>query len=112
MKNSIEKGLHINIVNGYTDHVHCLFSLDTNRSIAETMKMIKGESAYWANKNNLTEKKLAWAKEYYAISVSDSAFSIVKKYIKNQEKHHSEKSLDDELVDSGFKMTQDFSPTN
>jgi len=54
-------------------------------SIGKTVQLLKGESAYWANKNNLIKPKLVWAEEYYAISVSDSIVPKVRSYIKSQD---------------------------
>ena len=44
--NAKDKGIHIDQVNGYVDHVHGLISLNANQSIGEVMHLIKGESAY------------------------------------------------------------------
>jgi REP element-mobilizing transposase RayT len=57
-------------------------------SIGKTVQLLKGESAYWANKNNLIKPKLLWAEEYYAISVSDSIVPKVRSYIKSQDEKH------------------------
>jgi putative transposase len=58
--------------------------------------LIKGESAFWANKNNLLKTKFEWADEYYAASVSDSSVEKVRKYIYNQEEHHRKVSFEEE----------------
>ena len=47
------KGIHIDFINGHFDHVHCLLSLNAAQSIAEIMQLIKGQSSFWINKNNL-----------------------------------------------------------
>lgn len=52
------------------------------------MQLIKGEAAYWVNKNSLINGKLEWADEYFATSVSESKLDKVRDYIKNQEAHH------------------------
>ena len=57
------------------------------------MQLIKGESSYWINKNNLTTRKFEWQDEYYASSVSKSKLDVVRNYIKNQEEHHRNKSF-------------------
>lgn len=60
------------------------------------MKLIKGESSYWINKNKLTQEKFEWQDEYYAASVSESLLDRVREYIKNQEEHHSKSTFRDE----------------
>jgi putative transposase len=87
-QNAKTKNIYVDFVNGYFDHVHCLLSLNTDLSISKALQLIKGESAFWANKNKLTKKKLEWADEYFAVSVSESMIEKVRSYIKNQEEHH------------------------
>jgi putative transposase len=86
--NAQEKRIFIQRLNGHTDHLHCLFGLNADLSIAKSLQLIKGESAYWINKQKLTKSKFEWADEYYAVSVSDSALDKVRKYIDEQEDHH------------------------
>src|ERR1035437_6835494 len=54
-ENSHTKQIFIDRLNGYTEHLHCLFGLNADLSIAKTIQLIKGESAYWINKQNLTK---------------------------------------------------------
>ena len=77
--------------------MHCLISLGKDQSIAQVAQLIKGESSFWINKNNLVPEKFIWQDDYYANSVSDSKVEIVIKYIKNQEVHHSKKSFEEEI---------------
>ncbi len=60
------------------------------------MQLIKGESAFWFNKQGLTRQKLEWQDEYFAVSVSESQIEIVRNYIKNQEEHHKHKTFQQE----------------
>lgn len=41
--------MHINYVNA--DHVHLLIDLPTSRSIEQVVKLFKGSSSHWINKN-------------------------------------------------------------
>jgi len=95
-KNAIEKGIFIKSINGYVDHVHILLSLNSEHSISKIAQLIKGESSFWINKNNLTKQKFEWQDEYFAVSVSESGIDQVIQYILNQEEHHSEKTFQDE----------------
>lgn len=96
-ENATKKGIFIDYVNGYTDHCHCLVSLGTNQTIQDIMKLIKGESSRWINKNELTKSKFDWQDEYFAVSVSESNIKAVRRYIMNQEDHHSRKTFLDEF---------------
>jgi REP element-mobilizing transposase RayT len=94
--NAHDKGIYINILNGHSEHLHCLISLNPDQSLSKVMQLIKGESSFWINKNRLTKYKFEWAVEYFAVSVSDSQVSNVRKYIINQEEHHRKKTWDEE----------------
>ncbi len=87
-ENAKQKGIYIDLINGYTDHVHCLIALNADKSISETMQLIKGESSRWANKNNILTGGLEWAVDYFAVSVSESQVEKVRQYINNQTEHH------------------------
>lgn len=91
-QNAKEKNIYVDFVNGYYDHIHCLFALNTDSSVSKVLQLIKGESAFWVNKNKLTKTKLEWADEYFAVSVSESMIDKVRNYIKNQDKHHKIKT--------------------
>ena len=95
-ENAIDKGIFIDFVNGYSDHCHCLVSLGADQTIIKVMQLIKGESSFWANKNNLTREKFEWQDEYFAVSVSESMIEVVRNYIKKQEEHHVKKTFQDE----------------
>ena len=88
LSNVNEKSIHIDCINGYLEHVHCLLALNVDLSISKTMQLIKGESSFWANNNNLINSKLEWADEYFAVSVSESMLDKVRGYIRKQEEHH------------------------
>jgi len=99
IQNCKEKDIFLQAINGYTDHLHCLISLGKDQSISKITQLIKGESSIWINKNNLTSEKFSWQNDYFAVSVSESQVETVTNYIKNQEKHHSKKSFDDEVTE-------------
>lgn len=83
-ENASSKGIYLHMINGYSDHCHCLISLGSNQNIEKMIQLIKGESSFWINKNQLTKDKFAWQDEYFAVSVSESMIESVRNYIKNQ----------------------------
>jgi REP element-mobilizing transposase RayT len=91
-QNARVKGIFIDRLNGYNDHLHCLMGLNADMSIAKVMQLIKGESAFWINKQGLVRPKFEWADEYFAVSVSESALGKVRAYIDGQEEHHKTKT--------------------
>jgi REP-associated tyrosine transposase len=90
------RGIYIDTLNGYSDHLHCLLLLREDQMLSKVMQVIKGESSYWINKNKLVRSGFEWADEYYAVSVSESHSDRVKDYIRNQEQHHRNKTWEEE----------------
>ena len=90
------KNIHLINVNGWLDHLHCFISMSAEQNIATIMNLIKGESSYWANKNLKWSEKFGWQDDYFAVSVSESGFNTVNKYISNQEVHHQKKTFQQE----------------
>ena len=110
-ENAKTKGIYIDFINGYQEHCHCLVSLGVDQTIEKIMQLIKGESSFWINKNNLTTEKFGWQDEYFAVSVSESIIDKVRDYIKNQEEHHRHKSYNEEYEEFiskyGFEKFKD-----
>jgi len=97
VENARLKGIVIAEIGGYSEHIHCLFELPSELSIAKVMQLIKGEASFWANKHNLFTTKIEWAEDYFATSVSDSNLPRVAAYIQNQEEHHKQKTFSEEF---------------
>ncbi|MHA4742317.1 IS200/IS605 family transposase [Dyadobacter sp. MSC1_007] len=95
--NARSKGIFIDRINGHDDHVHVLMLLKSELSISKQMQLLKGESAFWANKVNLVKDGLEWSVKYFAASVSDSKLDIVRRYIDNQQAHHRKKAFKEEF---------------
>jgi REP element-mobilizing transposase RayT len=110
-QNARDKGIHIDFINGYLDHVHCLISLGTDQTLEKIMQLIKGESSFWINKNKLTNTRFAWQDEYFVVSVNEDTLLSVRRYIAKQEEHHKVISFDDEfenfLKRAGFQRFKD-----
>jgi len=111
IENCREKEIFLQAIDGYTEQLHGLISLGKDQTIAKVSQLIKGESSFWINKNNLTPEKFAWQDDYFAVSISESQVPAVVNYIKNQEKHHSKKSFNEEVNEFvtryGWKIIKD-----
>jgi REP element-mobilizing transposase RayT len=106
-----DKGIHLDFVNGVSDHVHCLVSLNRDHSIAHVVKSLKGATSYYATQQRLFGPDFNWADDYYAVSVSQSQVEVVRNYLKNQEKHHEKKTYEEECEEFmekyGFQRMMD-----
>ncbi|MBI2966504.1 MAG: transposase [Bacteroidetes bacterium] len=106
-ENSIKKQIFIDSINCVSDHIHLLVSLGTEQTIAKTAMLIKGESSFWVNKQQILKTKFEWQDEYIALSVSYSAIDKVRAYILGQEEHHKKQTFSEEyekfLTDHHFE---------
>ncbi len=84
-------------IGGWTDHVHILFALKPDQTLAKVLQLLKGESSHWINQKGLIPAKLfSWQSEYWAGSVSPSGLARVRAYIAGQEEHHRSHSFAEE----------------
>jgi REP element-mobilizing transposase RayT len=95
-ENAKKKELFIDTIDGHLEHLHCLMALNADISVAKSLQLIKGESAFWMNKEKIIQEKFEWADEYFAVSVGESALDKVRAYINNQEEHHRKVSFAEE----------------
>lgn len=96
IKNNGHKLLAINSV---ADHLHLFVGLNPNQSISEMMRLIKGDSSEFINKEKLTKRKFYWQEGYGAFSNSRSQIDAVIKYITNQKEHHLKKTFKNEYLE-------------
>jgi putative transposase len=94
--NARQKGIYIDRINGYHDHIYVLMLLKPENSISKQMQLLKGESAYWANQAGIVKGGLEWSVKYFASSVSKDRLDIVRRYIDNQQNHHRKKTFVEE----------------
>ena len=96
-QNCRAKGIFLDSLGGWVDHLHLLISLGREQDIAKVMMLIKGESAHWLNEQKLLRGKFKWQDDYFAISVAESQLDKVRAYIARQEEHHKATPFDKEL---------------
>ncbi len=90
-------GILIDTVNGMEDHVHVLLRLKPTQNISVIVNWIKGRSSKWINDNFYEEGYFKWQKGYGAFSVSPKDIVSTRKYIYDQEEHHSKQSYYQEI---------------
>jgi len=111
IENAKSKGIFIDRLAIQKEHCHCLISLGKEQTISNLMFLIKGESSFWLNKQEVLNHKFKWQKEYFAVSVSESIVPKVRNYIMNQDEHHRQKSFSEEYEEfiskHGFVRIED-----
>lgn len=84
-------------IGGIEDHVHALFSLSKNHALKKIVEEVKKGSSKWMKSDGPQIPAFSWQAGYAAFSVSQSNVDEVKRYIRNQERHHRKMSFEDEL---------------
>ena len=85
-------GCEVKVINGTSDHVHCLFNVNAKRSLDEIVKLVKGVSSHNINQSNLLSTKFAWEKSYEGGSVGKSDMKECIQKILDQKSLHSDPS--------------------
>ena len=80
---------------GMPNHVHLLFSLPSDVSVARAVQTFKANSSRWIGEHGIN---FAWQEGYGAFSVSASNVDAVKNYIRRQPEHHARRSFEDEFM--------------
>ena len=93
-----EKDIYIDAIFVNPEHIHLLIDLPTDLTVKDCVKLLKGSSSYYINKERLVNGKFSWGRGYAAFSVSESQREKVRNYIKNQEKHHRIYSFEEEFT--------------
>lgn len=83
-------------INNVEDHVHFLIGLNPKQSISDLLRLAKGDSSEWINKEQLTNRKFQWQEGYGAFSHSRSQVDQVVRYVNNQQEHHRKVTFLDE----------------
>ena len=91
-------GCNVIAINGVANHVHLLFVLSRNHSLAQIVGRLKKGATDWVKKQSDEFEHFAWQTGYGAFSVSYTHVEKVKQYIRNQQNHHKTVSFDDEVL--------------
>ena len=87
---------YLHRIGGTQNHVHLLIYIPPKYTVSEIIGKIKGASSYFVNKELLGDDILYWQNGYGVFTVSNKDFNKIYNYIKNQKKHHSDKTVIDE----------------
>jgi len=85
-------------IGGVADHIHILAGLKPTHSVAAVLRETKQGSSEWIHKT-LGLKKFAWQVGYGAFTVSLSLEHSVRRYIRDQERHHKHRTFQEEYVE-------------
>ena len=97
-------------INGMPDHIHIVTQLDLKIGFPDYMRELKASSSKWVRRNH--SSKFAWQRRYGAFTVSESALETVRRYVRNQKKHHLGQSFEDEYKSLLRKHRVEFDEDN
>ena len=80
-------------INSMPDHLHLFIGFRPNQSLADLMRIVKGESSEWINNKQFNPAVFKWQEGYGAFSYSRSHVQKVTEYVMNQEEHHRKKTF-------------------
>ena len=86
-------------INSMPDHIHILVGMTPDVAISDLVRDIKGSTTRFINRKRRIPGKFMWQEGFGAFSYSYSQVNDVVAYIKNQEKHHANKSFKDEYLE-------------
>jgi putative transposase len=84
------------IINSVPDHIHALFRMSKNVSLAKILEELKKSSSKWM-KENTGNPSFYWQIGYGAFSVSSSKIETTMRYIARQKEHHKQLSYRKEI---------------
>ena len=84
-ENAKKKNIRIEAIGGAANHVHALVKLPKDKTIANVVMHLKGESSHWIKRNVEGLEHFRWQTGYDARSVNEEGLDIVRHYILNQE---------------------------
>ncbi|MFC1853247.1 IS200/IS605 family transposase [candidate division CSSED10-310 bacterium] len=86
-------------IGGTADHTHLLLSLPSTITISKVVQLIKGGSSKWISDTFNELKQFAWQSGYGAFSIGLSMKERTMRYIEQQEKHHRQKTFQEEYLE-------------
>jgi putative transposase len=94
-KIAIVKKWHLLAVGGTGNHIHLLLQINTLRTLSYVVSCLKANSSKFIREKFFSD--FSWQAGYGVFSVDVTSLSRIKRYILNQEQHHSNMSYEKEL---------------
>ncbi len=91
-------GVFVHEIGGTETHLHVVFTIPPTLLISEFVGQLKGASSHEVNKQvGLRDKRLQWQNGYGVVTFGSGDLEWVKKYVRDQQKHHAEGNVFDRL---------------
>jgi len=93
---------------GTANHVHLLVVFGKTITLADLLMHTKKDTSKWMKSHGT--RSFQWQEGYGAFSIGASARAATMAYIRNQKKHHTRMSFEEELVTLCRKYGVEFDP--
>ena len=95
-------------INSMPDHVHILVSIAPDVSVSRLVAAIKANSSKFITQKRWVGGTFEWQAGFGAFSYSRSQLDAVAAYIRNQEKHHAQKTFREEYLELLERFAVDY----
>ena len=93
-----KNGFKVVAAGGTTNHLHVLVPLPGTMPVAKAVQLLKGGSSKWMHETGEGASLFGWQEGYGAFSIGASQVERTVEYIRGQERHHKEKTFEEEFV--------------
>jgi len=93
-----QQGHKLFAINGMSDHVHLLVSMNPKQAPSDLMYHIKRSSSIWINENRLVAGQFAWQDGFGCFSYGKSQIPNIVAYIEKQQEHHRIRTFHEEYL--------------
>ena len=87
--------LKIHASGNVEDHAHVVVSIPPKIAVADSVRHLKGASAYAINHMNGSDGQFKWQAGYGALTVGERSLKTVMGYVARQKEHHKERTTID-----------------
>jgi len=94
-----KNGQKLIAVNSMPDHFHILIGLKPDMSLSDLVGDIKAGSSGFINKKRWVADRFSWQEGFGAFSYGHSQLTRVIRYIRDQERHHTRKTFQQEYLE-------------
>lgn len=96
-------------INSMPDHLHMLFGMRPTQSLSDLMRIVKGDSSEWINRERFTNVPFRWQEGFGGFGYEKKRIPVVADYIANQELHHQKKTFLEEYTEflNNFEVVYD-----
>jgi putative transposase len=94
-----KNGQKLIAINSMPDHFHILIGLKPDMSLSDLVGDIKAGSSGFINKKRWVAGRFSWQEGFGAFSYGHSQLTRVIRYIRDQERHHTRKTFQQEYLE-------------